>query len=316
MVLFPEDSNPSNSPMPQDASGAFSPSGASQPTELEKLTANPETALTAWEETFVAQSLMSQGILQSPADNAEPLLGQSGNDELIGGAAPDLIAGELGDDVISGLGGDDVLRGDRNSRFHGGIEGGDDLIFGGDGRDRIGGKGGNDTIFGEAGDDQIWGDAGDDIIRGGEGNDYLVGDNFSGNRGRDTFVLADGEGTDTIRDFRNGEDLIGLADKLTYAVLKITQGTGTESNDTVITNDETGEKLAILKNVDSSTITSDDFITVESSEPEPQPEPEPEPEPEPQPEPEPEPEPQPEPEPEPQPEPEPEQEPEPEPEPE
>ncbi|MEL7054390.1 MAG: hypothetical protein AAGM45_21790 [Cyanobacteria bacterium J06588_5] len=98
-----------------------------------------------------------------------------------------------------------MLRGDRNSRdAQTGEAGGDDLIYGGAGNDRIGGKSGNDRLFGDAGDDQIWGDDGDDLIHGGLGNDTLTGDNFSGGQGADTFVLAIGEGTDTITDFEIG----------------------------------------------------------------------------------------------------------------
>ena len=101
--------------------------------------------------------------------------------------------------------------------------GGDDIIYGGAGADRIGGKSGNDTLYGDGGDDVIFGDAGDDIIYGGAGNDTLVGDDFSGGSGSDIFMLAAGEGTDTILDFGAGIDLLGLLGSLSFGQLEIVQ---------------------------------------------------------------------------------------------
>ncbi|MEO1635054.1 MAG: hypothetical protein AAFS04_08230, partial [Cyanobacteria bacterium J06631_9] len=43
----------------------------------------------------------------------------------------------------------------------------------------------------------------------------------SGGMGRDTFVLALGEGTDLIQDFVLGTDLIGLAGGLTFGSLSV-----------------------------------------------------------------------------------------------
>lgn len=142
---------------------------------------------------------------------ANTLVGDADVDDLIyamGG--DDTAAGELGNDAIYGGDGDDVLRGDRNSRSEqAGEAGGDDIIFGGAGNDRIGGKSGNDQLFGEDGDDTLWGDGGDDLINGGAGNDILYGDSGR-TAGADTFVLAVGEGVDTIMDYNKGgiEDLI------------------------------------------------------------------------------------------------------------
>ncbi|MBE9060905.1 Ig-like domain-containing protein [cf. Phormidesmis sp. LEGE 11477] len=166
--------------------------------------------------------------------------------------ANDLIAGGLGADTIDGGGGDDILRGDLNSRKSQVGIGGDDVIFGGAGRDRIGGKGGNDTLFGGDDDDQIWGDDGDDIIRGGAGNDTLTGDDSSGGQGADTFVLADGEGTDTITDFEINRDFIGLADGLSLGSLSF-------DGETISLDDQT---LAILTGVDTTALTATSFVPV------------------------------------------------------
>ncbi|MDY6782286.1 MAG: choice-of-anchor I family protein [Cyanobacteriota bacterium] len=190
-------------------------------------------------------------------DVGETLVGRrTTNDLILAKAGNDIVAGELGDDVIYGGEGDDILRGDRNSRSPGGRKGGDDLIFGGAGNDRIGGKGGNDQLFGEEGDDVIFGDDGDDLLRGGLGNDILTGDDFSGGRGSDTFVLAAGEGTDTIVDFEVGIDFIGLAEGLTFGQLNFSQQ---GDNAAIAVGSET---LAILNNVDAMALQSSVFMTV------------------------------------------------------
>lgn len=186
----------------------------------------------------------------------ETVVGTDSDDLLIsrrsGVSGDNLMAGLLGDDIIYGTDGDDVLRGDRNSRDAGGKDGGDDLIYGGAGNDRIGGKAGNDQLFGEDGNDQIWGDDGDDLLWGGKGNDTLTGDNQSGGKGSDTFVLAVGEGTDTITDFQVGIDKIGLAGVLTFGQL---QRTG----NTIGYN---GETLATLTGVDTTMLTEASFVPV------------------------------------------------------
>ncbi|NEQ20818.1 MAG: phytase [Microcoleus sp. SIO2G3] len=180
--------------------------------------------------------------------DADTIVGTPEDNRINGFGGNDLLAGDLGDDEISGGEGEDILRGDLNDRTPGGSIGGDDILYGGAGNDQIGGKGGNDKLYGDAGDDKLWGDAGDDLLRGGLGNDILVGDDFSGGTGSDTFVLAAGEGTDTIQDFQLGVDFLGLAEDLSFGQLAIAQN----QSDTLIRfNDET---LAILNNVDANSL--------------------------------------------------------------
>lgn len=183
------------------------------------------------------------------------LVGTPQPDALSGSNEEDIISGGLENDEIWGGDGDDVLRGDLNSRYAGGRAGGDDIIYGGAGNDRIGGKGGDDWLLGEAGDDQIWGDDGDDILRGGLGNDTLTGDDFSGGEGRDTFVLAMGEGTDTIVDFERGEDAIGLAGRLEFGQLSQSQ----RGDDLLLGLN--AETLAILQGI-KEPLTAVDFVAV------------------------------------------------------
>ncbi|MEQ8383078.1 MAG: hypothetical protein RH949_12010 [Coleofasciculus sp. A1-SPW-01] len=196
---------------------------------------------------------------QPPIDgtpNNDTLVGTPESDRINGFGGNDTIAGGLENDQIFGGDGDDVLRGDLNQRSPQVDIGGDDIIFGGAGNDRIGGKGGNDQLFGEAGDDQIWGDDGDDILRGGLGNDTLTGDDFSGGSGSDTFILAVNEGTDTIVDFQDGADLIGLANGLTFGQLSITQ----DGKNTLIGFED--ETLAMLKGVNANLLTEADFTII------------------------------------------------------
>ncbi|MGC9526188.1 MAG: choice-of-anchor I family protein [Limnospira sp.] len=182
-----------------------------------------------------------------------PFVGSAIGNLIWGTDGNDIAAGGLGDDAMFGREGDDVLRGDLNNRNSQRNVGGDDVIFGGKGDDRIGGKGGNDRLFGDMGDDQIWGDDGDDLLRGGLGDDTLTGDDFSGGSGSDTFVLAEGEGTDTITDFEVGTDLIGLANGLTFADISISAAGG---NTEIAHGDEV---LAVLEGV-SASLGESDFV--------------------------------------------------------
>ncbi|MEM8504731.1 MAG: phytase [Cyanobacteria bacterium P01_D01_bin.1] len=194
-----------------------------------------------------------QGNILSGSDADDVLTDGDESSKLAGLMGSDLLAGGLGDDVILGGSGDDVLRGDRNSRSaQTGKAGGDDLIYGGAGNDRIGGKSGNDRLFGDSGNDQVWGDDGDDLIYGGLGNDILTGDNFSGGQGIDTFMLATGEGTDTIVDFETGTDLIGLLGGLSFGQLTFA---GSEIR--------VGEEvLATLNNVMTADLTAASFTVI------------------------------------------------------
>ncbi|MEL7038805.1 MAG: hypothetical protein AAFO04_24815 [Cyanobacteria bacterium J06592_8] len=200
------------------------------------------------EDAYVVRFLESQTTLS--VSEGEIIEGTDGDDRLVGGQGNDTIAGLLGNDEIEGLGGDDILRGDANSRSPGGSEGGNDTINGGSGDDQIGGKGGSDELYGDEGNDEIWGDDGDDLLRGGLGDDILTGDDFSGGSGADTFILAVGEGTDTITDFEIGIDVIGL-EGLTFADLSL-------SGNAIAVDDET---LAIVEGVIE--LMESDFVSLD-----------------------------------------------------
>lgn len=198
-------------------------------------------------------SLSGRESMPVPATASEPLLrlGSDLQDDVLrGGQDNDTLAGGQGNDVIYGESGDDILRGDDNSPTPGYGHGGDDVLYGGDGNDRLGGKEGDDILYGDAGNDELWGDNGDDVLRGGLGDDVLVGDDFSGGTGRDTFVLALGEGTDTILDFEVGTDVIGLADGLSFEDLSLVGNTLQQG----------GHTLAVLTDVVTPTLTAESFV--------------------------------------------------------
>ena len=177
------------------------------------------------------------------------------HDNLFGGEVNDAIAGGQGDDRLLGGAGNDILRGDMNlNSSQNKISGGDDTLLGGAGDDVIGGKSGNDTLYGDQGNDILWGDEGDDVLFGGLGNDVLIGDDFSAGHGSDTFVLAIGEGTDTIMDFEVSTDFIGLANHLTFTDLSLV----TQKGNTLI---QVGpETLAIVQGVRVIDLTESAFI--------------------------------------------------------
>jgi hypothetical protein len=101
----------------------------------------------------------------------------------------------------------------------------------------------NDTLTGTANDDVLLGGAGDDILNGGLGADALTG-----GEGQDTFVIAATSGMDIFKDFQLGEDVIGLADGLTFGQLSFQQ----VKDETLLQLASTNETLAVLKNTDAA----------------------------------------------------------------
>ena len=105
-----------------------------------------------------------------------------------------------------------------------------------------------------------------DILRGGEGNDILIGgadvDLLSGDQGSDHFVLVAGGGNDIIEDFQVGTDMIVLADGLILADIAVTEGGGSNASNTLISLTGTGEVLATLIGVQTSTVAPSSFIPV------------------------------------------------------
>jgi hypothetical protein len=171
----------------------------------------------------------------------------NGNDIIYGRGGSDTLNGSNGDDTLNGNTGNDTLTGNN----------GNDALDGGIGNDSLNGDNGNDTLLGGAGDNILVGGNGDDLLNSGLGNDTLTGGS-----GSDRFGLAVGAGSDTITDFKDGDDRIGLSGGLLFEQLTIAQGTGTNSVDTLIRFTSSNELLATLTGVSATAITVADFVTV------------------------------------------------------
>jgi fimbrial isopeptide formation D2 family protein/uncharacterized repeat protein (TIGR01451 family) len=183
-------------------------------------------------------------------------MGGRGDDILWGEAGNDLLFGDLGNDTLCGGDGDDILVGSNGDPGNTGD--GNDMLCGGAGNDRLYGNEGEDTLNGGGDDDCLFGGKGNDLLKGVDGNDQLFGeegnDTLIGGDGNDVFVLRQGSGTDTVEDFKLGEDRIGLVG-LTFENLRISQGTtGAEIR-------ANGELLAILLGVSATALTSASFTT-------------------------------------------------------
>lgn len=118
--------------------------------------------------------------------------------------APLYIAGDKQDRTLVGnFGNDRMVGGSGNETIIGRM--GNDSIEGGPGRDTLFGRLGNDSLQGGAQDDVLFGGAGQDLLSGGARNDRLWG-----GVGRDTFVFLPRDGIDVISDFLNQIDKIDL----------------------------------------------------------------------------------------------------------
>ncbi len=147
------------------------------------------------------------------------------------------IGGGWGDDTLFGYGGGDHIDGSW----------GNDVIYGGDGGDHFTGGHGDDTLYGYDGEDHLKGGWGDDILDGGDGNNYLTG-----GRGNDIFVLS--QGRDTVMDFKQGEDKIGIREGTNFNF-------ETDVNGKTISNGDGTMKLRGL----TGELTRDDFVVFDGS---------------------------------------------------
>ncbi len=173
-------------------------------------------------------------------DDAVNLQGTKKDDHLIGGNNHDYLDGDKGRDFLEGGARNDTLYGGNNN----------DTLHGDEGNDYLDGGKDKDYLSGGLGDDTLIGGHGEDTLYGGEGNDVL-----NGGKDKDVFVLMSEGMTDTIEDFENKKDSLGLSNGLTFEQLTI----GQADNNTVISITDSGEILAILTDIDSSLIDSKDF---------------------------------------------------------
>ena len=97
-------------------------------------------------------------------------------------------------------------------------------------------------MLGGAGDDRLFGDGGNDTLIGGTGSDR--------------FILGIDSGSETILDFQDGIDAIGLTGGLSFAQLSIVA----DNNSTSIRVNGADRLLAILNNVPAGPIDIADFV--------------------------------------------------------
>jgi Ca2+-binding RTX toxin-like protein len=180
------------------------------------------------------------------------------NRRIRGTGRNDQLLGTAGDDVIRGRGGNDTLYGrSGNDRLIGGK--GDDTLFGGQGKDILRGGGGDDRLLGEGGNDRLLGGNGNDSLDGGGGNDILNGgrgrNTLIGGRGNDTFVL-NAKGLAIIRDFEEGNNKIGLPNRVTFRQLELSQ----QRNNALISLD--GNLIAQIDRFNADFLNRQDFVSV------------------------------------------------------
>ncbi len=192
-------------------------------------------------------------------DGNDTVRAGKGNDVIVGGLGNNLLFGDQGSDTICGGQEQDTMYGDIGSRLPVGSAGGkdqmcggsgNDLLFGNEGQDTVNGDAGNDTVYGGKDEDSLLGGAGDDFLFGDEGNDTLIG-----GTGSDRFILGLDLDSDTILDFQDGLDSIGLIGGLNFSQLSIVA----ENSSTLIRVTGSGQLLATLSNVPTGLITATDF---------------------------------------------------------
>jgi predicted deacylase len=212
--------------------------------------------------TFGAPTAIFFNVIEAPEESIntfgteekDTLEGEEGNNLIEAFAGDDLIFGEADDDILFGGHGNDELIGDNSSAITKPICG-SDRICGGPGDDLLNGQNGNDSLYGDEGNDRIYGGTGDDLLDGGLGNDTLAGNDLK-NEGSSTFVISEGEGTDTITDFEIETDFIGLTGTLNYEQLQITQ----DKNNVLIGN--AYETMAIIEGVQANNLSTESFLLV------------------------------------------------------
>jgi Ca2+-binding RTX toxin-like protein len=223
------------------------------------------------------------------------LLGEDGDDDLRGGAGSDILLGGAGNDILQGYLAElntKEANGDGDDSLDGGD--GNDTIWGSDGNDTLIGGAGNDILFGDDADNPLVGlttpgKSGNDSLEAGDGNDTLYGglgndvlkagagfDRLYGGMGDDTligvavrtgadaddknagvvFVFAPGSGTDTVKFFDKGKDVIFLTGGLSASFVKFETYQEAGMTKTKLIDLDTDQVLAIFENVTANDLRS------------------------------------------------------------
>ncbi|GFE67446.1 pre-peptidase C-terminal domain-containing protein [Chroococcus sp. FPU101] len=144
-----------------------------------------------------------------------------------------------------------------------GFNGSNDLVFAGAGDDLIDTSNGlgNNRLYAQSGNDTLFVGSNDRAF-GGSGNDifYLLGSNstISGGTGEEQFWLASAEypeSANTITDFENGVDVLGIGGLgLSFDDLSFTQ----QGNNTLIVSGE--QEIAKLLGINTNQLSADNFV--------------------------------------------------------
>jgi alkaline phosphatase len=207
------------------------------------------TAVTeAEQETFVTGTSESDDLVAN--DNIDGV-----QDTIFTGAGNDSVdlvfnTNARNNRVAAGSG-EDTIFVSRNDRAFG--DSGDDEFYATDaqGNNRMSGGAGNDTFFLGV-NDRVLGSDGDDAFYVGEGGDNLL----SGGAGADQFwLLTDNipNSANTVVDFSQGEDVIGIAN----------QGAGVNFDSLTLDGNSIalqGTTFAVLSNFNTTTLTAADFV--------------------------------------------------------
>ena len=223
-------------------------------TNLTKLDGGIGSDLLAFTESSGSDG-QTLSLASAGAVNFENLLGSKYQETIEGDANANLIAGDDGADTLYGYAGDDRLAAGGWSIFNydedttSTLNNVNDI----DNND-------NDELYGGPDNDVLYGSSGDNTLDGGTGTDTI----WSG-AGSDTIVIRSGDGSatladaDVLKDFSDGDDVIGMAG-LNYDDLTIAQGSGDYSSHVVVKYD--AEFLLIIERVSAADITRADFASL------------------------------------------------------
>jgi alkaline phosphatase len=182
--------------------------------------------------------------------------GPAGNTNVDGGNGNDtinVVQGGIGNNVF-GAAGDDNLQV---------VEGSNQFLFGGSGKDTLRSSGNNNRLYAGSGDDTLYANI-NDYLSGGDGDDVLFAGAGGGNRltggiGIDKFYIANAAlptAKNIVTDFTLGTDVIvigGISTATQFTNLTLSQVGG----DTLIKVGNT--ELASLLGITSSTLTANNF---------------------------------------------------------
>ncbi|MDB5524841.1 MAG: hemolysin-type calcium-binding repeat family protein [Rhizobium sp.] len=188
----------------------------------------------------------------------------SGNDvfDNRGGSVDHRIEGGAGDDTLitdnsgtklkenGGSEGYDIVKSTVNYTLSENVE---KLILFGTGNTRGTGTDDGNDLFGGAGNNKLFALDGVDTLDGGRGNDQMTGGgNF------DTFFFRTGNGHDTIMDFENGVDKIGLLEWTAIENFSEVKQHLTASNGDLFITD--GSDQLIIRDMLKSDLNAGDFL--------------------------------------------------------